>query len=305
MIYTLTINPSVDYKIKIDELKTGQLNRFEEHLFLAGGKGINCSIVLKNLGIENKAIAFLGGFTGLYIQKELEKKSIKLISIPIDTDTRMNIKIKSKDEETEINHQGPKITFNDFEKLIEIISNFNHGDILIVGGSSLDSISNAYQRIAELSEKNHFKLIMDTPGRYIKEYIKYHPLLIKPNLLELEDYFDTQIKNLDDMIFYGKKMIEQGAMNLIISLGSEGSLYLNQSKVYQALPIDGEILSTTGAGDSMVAGFTYQYEREQNLLKAYKMAVAASAATVFEQTLATKENTLKYLEKVIIKEILC
>jgi len=305
MIYTLTMNPSVDYKIKIDELKQNQLNRFEEHLFVAGGKGINCSIVLKNLGIENKAIAFLGGFTGAYIKKELEKKHIDLISIPIETETRMNIKIKTKNEETEINHQGPSITLKDFDKLVDILSSFNKEDVLIVGGSSLDSIPNAYLKIAEISAKHHIQLIMDTPGRYIKEYIIYHPILIKPNLLELEDYFETKINNLDDIIFYGKKMIEQGAFNLIISLGSEGSLYLSKDKVYQALPIDGKLHSTTGAGDSMVAGFTYQYEQDQNALNAYKMAVAASAATVFEQTLATKENTLKYLEKVTIKEILC
>ena len=305
MIYTLTINPSVDYKIKIDEFSLGQLNRFEEHLFVSGGKGINCSIVLKNLGIENKAVAFLGGFTGAYIKKELEKEGIDLISIPIESETRMNIKIKTKTEETEINHQGPKITIHDFDQMIQIISSLKHHDLLIIGGSSLDSIPHAYQKIGELSLKNHFKLIMDTPGRYIKEYIKYHPLLIKPNLQELEDYFEIKIKNIDDIILYGKKMIEQGAENLIISLGSEGSLYLSKDKVYQALPIDGEIRSTTGAGDSMVAGFTYQYGLDQNLLMAYQMAVAASAATVFEQTLATKENTLKYREKVIIKEILC
>ena len=305
MIYTLTINPSVDYKIKIDEFNLGQLNRFKEHLFVAGGKGINCSIVLKNLGTENKAVAFLGGFTGAYIKKELEQKDIDLISIPIESETRMNVKVKTKTEETEINQQGPMITTHDFDQLIHIISSLKHNDLLIIGGSSLDSIPNAYQKIGELSLNKHFKLIMDTPGRYIKEYIKFKPLLIKPNLQELEDYFETKIKNKDEIIFYGKKMIEQGALNLIISLGSEGSLYLNKDKVYQALPIDGEILSTTGAGDSMVAGFTYQYELDQNLLKAYKMAVAASAATVFEQTLATKENTFKYLEKVIIKEILC
>jgi 1-phosphofructokinase len=305
MIYTLTINPSVDYKIKIDEFSLGQLNRFEEHLFVAGGKGINCSIVLKNLGIENKAVAFLGGFTGAYIKKELEKKDIDLISIPIESETRMNVKVKTKTEETEINHQGPKIDTKDFDQLLDIISSIKHHDLLIIGGSSLDSIPNAYQKIGELSIKNQFMLIMDTPGRYIKEYIKFNPLLIKPNLQELEEYFETKIKNIDEIIFYGKKMIGQGARNLIISLGSEGSLYLNKDKVYQALPIDGEILSTTGAGDSMVAGFTYQYGLDQNLPMAYKMAVAASAATVFEQTLATKENTFKYLEKVIIKEILC
>lgn len=305
MIYTLTINPSIDYKIKIDEFNIGQLNRFEEHMLVAGGKGINCSIVLKNLGVDNKAIAFLGGFTGSYIHKELEKKNIDIISIPIENETRMNIKMKSNHEETEINSKGPKITFNDFEKLIQIISNFNKDDTLIVGGSSLDSITSAYQKIGELSKSNHFQLIMDTPGRYIKEYIEYKPLLIKPNLLEIEDYFETKIKSFDEIIFYGKKMIEKGAQNLIISLGSEGSIFLCKDKVYQALPMDGEILSTTGAGDSMVAGFTYQYLIDRNTINAYKMAVAASIATVFEQILATKENTFKYLEKVIIKEILC
>jgi 1-phosphofructokinase len=305
MIYTLTINPSVDYKIKIDELKINQLNRFNDHLFVAGGKGINCSIVLKNLGQDNKAIAFLGGFTGLFIKEELEKNNVDLISIPIDQDTRMNVKIKTNLDETEINHQGPIITSKDFKKLIKIISSFNKEDVLIIGGSSVASIPDAYQQIAELSLKHHIRFIMDTPGKYIKEYIDYHPLLIKPNLIELEDYFETKIKSLEEIIFYGKKMIEHGAENIIVSLGSEGSLLIHKDKVYQAEPMNGEIISTTGAGDSMVAGFIYQYEKDQNVLNAYQMAVAASAATVFESTLATKENTYKYLEKVIIKEILC
>ncbi len=305
MIYTLTMNPSVDYKITMDDLKLNHLNRFNQKTFVAGGKGINCSIVLNNLGVKNQAIAFLGGFTGDFICDELKKKNIDYNIIQIKHETRMNVKIKTKNEETEINHQGPKIEENDFDKLIQTISNFGNDDMLIVGGSSLDSISNAYQKIAKLCKKNNVQVIMDTPGRYIQEYIKYHPLLIKPNLVELEEHFETKIHNIDEIIFYGKKMIEQGAVNLIISLGKEGSIFINKDKVYQALPMDGKTYLTTGAGDSMVAGFVYQYETDHNVLNAYEMAVAASAATVFEPTLATKENTVKYLEKVIIKEIVC
>jgi 1-phosphofructokinase len=305
MIYTLTMNPSVDYKIKIDGIKLNQLNRFEAKSFVAGGKGINCSIILSNLGVENKAISFLGGFTGLFIEKELHQKHIELITIPIDEETRMNVKIKTTSEETELNHIGPKIEENDFQNLINIIAKFNPNDILIVGGSSLDSIPNAYLRIAEMCDRLNVSFVMDTPGKYIKEYIKHRPILMKPNLLELEEHFEAKIHSLDDIISYGKEMIYQGAMNLIISLGHAGSIFINKDFVYQALPIDGNIISTTGAGDSMVAGFIYQYGLDQNVLHAYKMAVAASLATVFEQTLATKENTLKYLNHVLIKEILC
>ena len=305
MIYTLTMNPSVDYKIKLDDVKLNQLNRFNQSDFVAGGKGINCSIVLNNLNKRNQAITFLGGFTGNFIREQLIHKKIDFNMIPIDFETRMNVKIKTNDSETELNHLGPVIKDQDFQKLLEIISKFGKEDTLIVGGSSLDSIPNAYQKIAKVCAKNNVLMIMDTPGRYIGEYIQYRPFLIKPNLIELEEYFQTKIHHLDDIILYGKKMIEQGAVNLIISLGREGSILITKEKVYQALPMDGKVYSTTGAGDSMVAGFVYQYETDQNVLNAYEMAVAASAATVFEQMLATKENTLKYLEKVIIKEILC
>lgn len=305
MIYTLTMNPSVDYKIRMDELKLNHLNRFNQKTFVAGGKGINCSIVLNHLGIKNQAIAFLGGFTGDFIENELKKNQIYLSRISIEDETRMNVKIKTEHDETELNHQGPKINDHDFQKLIQMISNFKKDDLLIVGGSSLDSIPNAYQKIAKLCKDLQIQFIMDTPGRYIKDYIKYHPLLIKPNLLELEEHFETKIHNIDEIISYGKKMIEQGAVHLIISLGREGSILIDKHRVYQALPMDGKTFSTIGAGDSMVAGFVYQYLIDQNVLNAYEMAVAASAATVFEQTLATKENTLKYLEKVIIKEITC
>ncbi len=305
MIYTCTLNPSVDYKIKIDDLKLNHLNRFESKTFVAGGKGINVSIVLNNFGKENRAITFLGGFTGLFIQEELKKRNIEMHIISIADETRMNVKIKTNHEETELNHQGPIVKDEDFQKLIQIIAKFNPKDILVVGGTGLDSIPDVYQKIAKTCEEFNVKFIMDTPGRYIREYIKYHPWLIKPNLLELEEHFQTKIHDLEEIIQYGKKLIEEGAVNLIISLGSEGSLFLNKDTCYQALPIDGKIYSTTGAGDSMVAGFIYQYEADQNLFNAYKMAVAASAATVFEQTLATKENTLNYLEKVIIKEIIC
>ena len=305
MIYTLTMNPSVDYKIKIDGIKLNQLNRFETKSFVAGGKGINCSIVLSNLGAKNKAIAFLGGFTGAYIESELHQKKIELITIPIHEETRMNVKIKARNEETELNHQGPSIEEGDFQKLIDKIASFNQGDILIVGGSSLDSIPNAYLRIAEICNQMNISFVMDTPGKYMKEYIQYQPLLMKPNLLELEEYFETKIHNIDEIIFYGKKMMDQGVKNLIISLGHEGSICMHKDLAYHALPIDGNIVSTTGAGDSMVAGFIYQYALNKNILQAYKMAVAASVATVFEQTLATKENTLKYLNHVAIKEISC
>lgn len=305
MIYTLTMNPSVDYKIKIDEIKLNQLNRFETKSFVAGGKGINCSIVLSNLGVKNKAIAFLGGFTGAFIENELHQNKIELITIPIHEETRMNVKIKTRNEETELNHQGPNIDDIDFQKLIDRIASFNQGDILIVGGSSLDSIPNAYLRIAEICNQKNISFVMDTPGKYMKEYIQYQPLLMKPNLLELEEYFETKIHNIDEIISYGRKMMDQGVMNLIISLGHEGSIFIHKDLVYHTLPMDGNIVSTTGAGDSMVAGFIYQYALNQNVLHAYKMAVAASVATVFEQTLATKENTLKYLNHVVIKEILC
>ncbi|MDO9628479.1 MAG: 1-phosphofructokinase [Acholeplasmataceae bacterium] len=305
MIYTCTMNPSVDYKIKTDDLKLNRLNRFNTLSFIAGGKGINVSIILTNLGEENKAIAFLGGFTGLFIKEELKKKNVDLIEIPIDETTRMNVKIKALDSETELNHIGPSIHHSDFDKLIHILSSLEAKDTLIVGGSGLDSIPDAYHQIAELCKDRHINFVMDTPGRYINEYISYNPLLVKPNLDELEECFSVKMNTLEEIILYGKKVIENGAKNLIISLGSEGSIFINKDFIYQAMPINGEILSTTGAGDSMVAGFIYEYQKNQNILDSFKFAVAASAATVFEETLATKDNILKYLDKVIIKEIIC
>jgi 1-phosphofructokinase len=305
MIYTCTLNPAVDYKIKIDQFVEGKLNRIEEAEFSAGGKGINVSIVLNNLETKNIATGFLGGFPGIYIKEYLEEKyQLNMNFIEIKEPTRINVKLKQIKSETEINHQGPNVEEHDFNALLSLINSLKQDDILICGGSSCKGIHNSYQKIALLCNEKRIKFVMDTPGIYLSQFISFSPFLIKPNNHELEEYFKVKIKTINDTIYYGKKLIEQGAQNVIISLGAKGSVFINKDVIYRSNMIKGLVTNTVGAGDSMVAGFMHQYLKTNDYKKAYEYAIASGTATAFNKGLANLESINKYIDKVRVKEIL-
>lgn len=304
MIYTCTLNPAVDYIINLPALESNKLNRIDQSLLRAGGKGINVAVVLNNLGIDSVALGFLGGFTGSFIRSDLKNyPHIKSEFIETDGINRINIKLNHGYKETDINDKGPNISNQDFQKLMDKIEKLTSNDFLICSGSSCQGQNDAYLKIAELCNKNKVKFIMDIASKELLDFLDQTPFLIKPNLQELEDYFDVKIGSMDELIEYGRKLILLGAQNVLVSMGSKGSLFINEKHIYRASLIHGHAINTTGAGDSMIAGFVSSYIANEDLKDAYLNAVSAGSATAFEEGLATQDTLKSYQKKMKIKEI--
>lgn len=303
MIFTMTLNPAIDYKIKVDRFELNQLNRFKKASLHPGGKGINVSAVLKNLGVESKAITILGGFTGKYLLETMKKEyHLDLNPIWVEGDTRINIKMMI-DHETELNHEGPRVKDEQFEIILNQVDQMTSDDLIIIGGSAPNGQRDAFQQIAQRCDDKDIPFIMDTPGEMFHQFIDHKPFLMKPNLKELNDYLLMDLYEIEEIVFYGRQLIYRGVKHMIISLGERGSLYLDHEKAYLAHPIDGKAISTTGAGDSMVAGFVAMYQLTQDPKKAFIEAVAAASATVFTGKLATHRDIQKYQTKVVIEEL--
>lgn len=303
MIYTLTLNPAIDYKFKLKSIELGGLNRFQKATFYPGGKGINVSIVLKNLGMPNQAIAILGGWTGDYLKTSLAKDyHIAIDEIKVSEDTRINIKAMT-DHETEFNHVGPKVSDEVFDEVLSRIDSYHPDDYIVISGSAPYGQHDAFQQIASLCMKKKIPFVMDTPGDQFHHFIDFKPFLMKPNLKELNDYLLMDLYELDEIVFYGRQLIYRGVEHLIISLGERGSLYLNQNEAYLAQPILGEVISTTGAGDSMIAGFIANYITSKDTKQSFIHAVACAQATVFSGKLATKSQMQKYVSIIIVEEL--
>ncbi len=304
MIYTCTLNPAIDYIMNLSVLESNKINHIKHAFFRAGGKGINVSVVLHNLGINSVALGFIGDFTGSFIKNDLKEYTrIKLDFIDIPGRTRMNIKINHGNKETDVNDRGPKVSNQDFNKLLNQIDQLTENDLLICSGSTCQGQPAAYQKIAKICDKRNIKFIMDVPGKEILDFIDYKPFLIKPNLEELEDYFDIKIGSMKELIDYGKRLVDMGASNVLVSMGSKGSILLDKDHIYRANKIHGQVVNTTGAGDSMIAGFVNSYIQYEDIKKAYLYAVSAGTATVFGEGLATKDTCNMYQDKIKIKEI--
>lgn len=266
MVYTITFNPALDYTVEIEDFKQGEINRSKSELILPGGKGINVSQVLNNLGIANKAIAFIADFTGDKLEQLLKEKRI-------DTDfirtkegmTRINVKIVSK-RETAINCDGPKIDENDLKILYEKLDLIQKDDFLVLSGSIPKELSfTIYEEIFERLNDKKINIIVDARKQLLTNILKYRPFLIKPNKEELEEIFNIEIKSRDDVIKYAKELKNMGAVNVLISLGSDGAILIDEKDniYYQKVP-PCQIIKTVGSGDSTVAGFLmriHQYKR--------------------------------------------
>ncbi len=304
MIYTCTLNPAIDYKIKIDQLNLNELNRFKDGKFYVGGKGINVSIGLKHLGTSSIVTGFLGGLTGNHIKEEIHKNhKLGTKFIMTNTLTRVNVKVLIADKETEINHDGEPIESIYIDRLLNLVNNLKSSDLLVCGGSTAKGHPNLYEKIAKICYSHQVPFIMDTPGNYIDQFIQYHPLLMKPNLFELETYLGKSLDTRDEKIKACQYLIEKGAINVILSLGSQGSLFVNKDIILEAPHIDKKVNNTVGAGDSMVAGFTHAYKAKQSILNCYKSAVAGASATTFGRYLLDELMYQEILTSITIKEI--
>ena len=301
MIYTVTFNPSIDYIMFTNGFKLTGLNRATETYKFAGGKGINVSRVLKTLDVDSTALGFVGGFPGEFITKTLEESHINSNFVQVDEDTRINVKLKSE-QETEINAHGPKISKEQFQTLLTQIQHTTSEDIVIVAGSVPNSISNdAYAKIAEITKETGAQLVVDAEKNLVETVLPYQPLFIKPNKDELEVMFNTSVNSDEDVVKYGKEILKKGAQSVIISLGGDGAIYVDQQQSIKVVNPHGKVVNTVGSGDSTVAGMVAGLASGLSVQNAFKQAVASGTATAFEEDLATRDAIEKIKSQVTIK----
>jgi 1-phosphofructokinase len=299
MINTITLNPSLDYIVKVDSFKVDSLNRIEEERICAGGKGINVSIVLKNLGVENTALGYVSGFTGDEILRQIESHGVSCDFVKLKKGfSRINVKLKS-DGETEINGAGPEITEEDLKVLYDKLSHLTKGDYLILSGSIPTSVpDDIYENIMNSLLDTGVEFIVDATKDLLLKVLKYKPFLIKPNHHELAEMFNVELKNDDDIIKYGKKLQEMGAKNVLISMAGDGAILIpeNGEAIKREVP-KGVLKNSVGAGDSMVAGFLCGYLKNKDIAEAFKMGIATGSASAFSDNLATEEEVYNLLNQ--------
>jgi len=299
MIYTLTLNPSIDYIVAVDDLKVGGLNRTREEEIYPGGKGINVSLVLSNLGVDSVALGYIGGFTGAEIERLLQEKNIHTDFIHVEGNSRINVKARGNGE-TEINGSGPVISDIKYNELMKKLEGLTGQDILVIAGAIPSSMpADTYLRILEALADRGVKIILDASGDGLKKAIKKRPYLIKPNNNELGDLFGVKITSKEKAYEYAYKLQQEGARNILVSLGGEGSILLTEDgKEYSITAPKGEVINTIGAGDSLVAGFIAGMLNSGDMYEALKLGVCTGSASAFSLGMATKEQVEELLKSV-------
>lgn len=304
MIYTVTFNPSLDYIVSVENFQLGLTNRTSSEMLLPGGKGINVSTVLMNLGIESTALGFTAGFTGDEIIRRLEEMGVRNGFIQVGEGfSRINLKLKSIDG-TEINGQGPKIGTDKVDLLMKQLGELGQGDVLFLSGSIPSSMpDDAYQKIMAMLDGRGVRIAVDATRDLLMKVLPYHPFLIKPNNHELGEIFGVELKDRESVIPYAKKMQEMGAANVLVSMAGEGAvLAAANGKMYLAPAPKGKLVNGVGAGDSMVAGFLAGWLKEKDYRHAFHMGIATGSASAFSEYLATREQIEEVYRQVTSEE---
>lgn len=303
MIYTVTLNPSIDYVVKLDDLKTGEVNRTNEEHVYPGGKGINVSLILNELGYNNKALGFVSGFTGAYIKDTLRYKGLEEDFINLENGfTRINVKVKSSNE-TEINGQGPIINEMALNELYKKLDKLKENDVLVLAGSIPNTLdSSLYENIMKRLENKNIKIVVDATKDLLMNVLKHKPFLIKPNNHELQELFNVKLENIDDIIVYANKLKEMGAKNVLVSMGKDGALLISENgEIFVSNVANGEVKNSVGAGDSMVAGFIAGYLESKSYEKALQLGAASGGATAFSNDLANKDYIYKLIDEIKVE----
>lgn len=300
MIYTITFNPALDYIMTVDEFNKGSVNRSKSEKILPGGKGINVSLVLTNLGVQNTALGFIAGFTGKNIEEILKNRGCKTDFVNLKEGfSRINVKLMSESE-TEINGNGPYIDEEELKCLYEKLSKLNLEDVLVLAGSVPSSLpADIYSKLIKLVAEKGVKIVVDATGDLLVKCLEYKPFLIKPNNFELEQIFNIKLDSRENIIKYALKLKEMGAVNVLVSMGAEGAILVDEfGKSYDLNAPDGKVVNTVGSGDSMVAGFLAGLYEKDDYEYAFKLSVAAGSASAFSEELATKDEIMKVYEKI-------
>ena len=302
VIYTVTFNPSLDYIVSVKDFRPGMTNRTSSELMLAGGKGINVSIVLGNLGIKSTALGFNAGFTGDEIVRRLHNGGINSEFIKInDGISRINIKLKSIDG-TEINGQGPHIDSSHIEQLMNRLRRLESGDVLVLAGSIPAGISdNIYKDIMDMLKDKGVQIVVDATSRLLTNVLEYNPFFIKPNQHELGDIFNVTLNTQEEVIPYALELKKMGAVNVCVSMGGKGAILVaDDGNVYKAKAPDGILKNSVGAGDSLVAGFLSGWIEKKDYEYAFRKGVATGSASAFSERLATNGEVNDLIGKVTI-----
>lgn len=298
MIYTVTFNPAIDYVMKLTELKIGLVNRSESEEIYFGGKGINVSIVLNQLGIKTKALGFSAGFTGTAIEQGVSAQGIETDFVRLESGcSRINVKIKAE-KETELNGQGPEISKSAIDQLFEKLDKIENGDTLVLAGSIPNTLpEDIYEKILERLSGKGIRFVVDATKDLLVNVLKYKPFLIKPNNHELAEVFDAEIKTNEDIVKYAKLLQEKGAVNVLVSMAGDGSILVDENgKVHIMGVPKGKVVNSVGAGDSMVAGFIAGYTEKNDYQYALELGTASGSATAFSEGLAQKDEIYRLLE---------
>ena len=306
-IYTVTLNPAIDHYISFKEENKfceGKLNKVTNSYSLAGGKGINVSKVLNNYTVPSTALGFVGGFTGDFIKNNLIKEKVNFDFTTLEEETRINIKMNNFGVETEIAGKSPFISETLFKDFLNKFSNLKEGDILVLSGSVPDSLNaNIYSNILETLPVG-VKVILDTRDKPFEEALKKGVFLVKPNKKELEEFFKREILTDEDLLKAGKELQKLGAKNVLISLGGDGSLLITENNVLRGKAPKGNVISTVGAGDSMVAGIIYGLSQGNSLEDSLKYGIASGSSTAFSKGVTTLENMKNLLPSIKINSFL-
>ena len=300
MIYTVTFNPSLDYIVSVDDFKLGLTNRTSSELMLPGGKGINVSTVLMNLGIENTALGFTAGFVGKEIIRRLHEMGVKSEFIQISEGvSRINLKLKSIDG-TEINGAGPVISKDKVEELMKKLEELGEGDVLFLAGSIPSSMpDDMYQKIMAKLDGKGVMIVVDATRDLLLNVLEYHPFLIKPNKQELAEMMNLENLSKEDIVKNAFELQKRGARNVLVSMAGEGAILVTEDgNVYSSAAHKGNVVNSVGAGDSMVAGFIYGYLKNKDYKEAFETGLCAGSASAFSENLATKEQ----VEELLIKQ---
>lgn len=302
MIYTLTLNPALDYDMYLkDDLQAEHLNLAHEVNYRAGGKGINVSKVLKNLDVESTAIGFVAGFVGDFIVRDLKKDNIKSEFVELEGNTRINVKVNGNDKETELTGVSPEITSEKLQELTNKISHLKDGDILVLSGSIPSSISSKIYK--ELSEniKANVEIVLDTRGNLLQDNI-HNNLFVKPNIHELREMFNEKLETKAEIVEKCKFFLDKGVKNVILSRGGKGALLVNKDFVLEASVPKGQLINSIGAGDSMVAGFIAGFVKGLSPEDSFRLAVASGSSTAYSYGLAEKDLVNKLYDEIEISK---
>lgn len=293
----------MDYIVSVDPFEFGKTNRTATEMKNPGGKGINVSRVLNNLNIKTKALGFIGGFTGGFIEQKLREEKVDTDFIQVNGDTRINIKLQTG-EETEINGQSPSVDQEHLNTLLEKLHVLQEGDLLVLAGSVPKSLpSNIYYSLLKEVEELGVKVIVDTSGEALEKSFPGNPFLIKPNHHELGELFDKSDLTVKDAVHYGRRILDKGVQNIIVSMAGEGALFLNKEITLFSNVPKGIVKNSVGAGDSVVAGFVASYSQHNDLVKAFQYGIAAGSATAFSNHFCEKAEIEKLIDEIEITKL--